>query len=442
MTRLRKTRLAVNLCRLNNFCEIGYNLSSMIDVKLIRENPKEVEKGIKAKGVKADIDVIFKLDEKRRALQTEADTLRQGRHDKDTDREVAKKQKEELKAKEAELEAVSRKLEVALLELPNLPRPDVKAGKSDADNEIIKTVGEPPKFNFKIKDYLELSKIHDLIDMERAAKVSGSRFGYLKNEGVLLEFALIQYGLHLMLKNNFIPVVPPVLVGEKAMQGMGYLEHGGEDETYHFKDEKMFLVGTSEQSVGPMHMDETLLEKDLPRRYVAFSNCFRREAGSYGKDTKGILRVHQFDKLEMVVLAAPDKSDEEHEFLLSLEEQLMQGLMLPYQVVKMCTADLGDPAARKYDIETWIPSEGKYRETHSCSTTTDFQSRRLNIRYKSADGKPQFVHMLNGTVFAIGRTLIAILENYQQKDGTIEVPKVLQPYMNGVKVISRNSSPS
>lgn len=409
----------------------------MIDIKLIRENPKEVKKGVEAKGVKVDVDAILKLDENRRELQTELDTLRRGRHDKEADRETAKKQKDEIKIKEVELKKLAEKLDKLVMGLPNLPRPDVKPGKTEADNEVIKTVGEPPKFNFEPKDYLELAKYHDLIDMERAAKVSGSRFGYLKNEAVLLEFALIQYGLHLMLKNNFIPVVPPVLVGEKAMAGMGYLEHGGEDETYHFKDEKLYLVGTSEQSVGPMHMDETLLEKDLPRRYVAFSNCFRREAGSYGKDTKGILRVHQFDKLEMVVLTTPDKSDEEHELLLSLEEQLMQGLMLPYQVVKMCTADLGDPAARKYDIETWIPSENKYRETHSCSTTTDFQSRRLNIRYKSADGKPQFVHMLNGTVFAIGRTLIAIFENYQQADGTIEVPKVLQPYMNGVKVIGK-----
>ncbi len=407
----------------------------MLNIKFIRENPKEVEKGINAKGVKADINAILKLDEDRRELQTAVDTLRQGRHEQGGDREEAKKKKEELKAKEVELNDLADKLDKLVLELPNLPRPDVKHGKTEADNEIIKTIGEQPKFNFKARDYLELAKIHDLIDMERAAKVSGSRFGYLKNEAVLLEFALIQYGLSLMLKNNFTPVIPPVLVGEKAMQGMGYLEHGGEDETYHFKDEKLYLVGTSEQSVGPMHMDETLAEKDLPKRYVAFSNCFRREAGSYGKDTKGILRVHQFDKLEMVVLTTPDKSDEEHEFLLSLEEQLMQGLMLPYQVVKMCTADLGDPAARKYDIETWIPSEGKYRETHSCSTMTDFQSRRLNIRYKSGEGKPQFVHMLNGTVFAIGRILIAILENYQQADGSIEIPKVLQPYMNGIKVV-------
>lgn len=407
----------------------------MLDIKFIREHPEEVKKGAKAKGVEVDVDVILKLDAERRVLQNEVDTLRQGRHAKTEDREGAKKQKEALKEKESKLKELTDKLDKLILELPNLPRPDVKVGKAEADNEVIKTVGESTKFNFKPKDYLELAKIYDLIDMGRAAKVSGSRFGYLKNEAVLLEFALIQYGLNLCLKNNFIPVVPPVLIGEKAMQGMGYLEHGGEEETYHFKDEKIYLVGTSEQSVGPMHMDEILAEKDLPKRYVAFSNCFRREAGSYGKDTKGILRVHQFDKLEMVVLTTPEKSDAEHEFLLGLEEQLMRGLILPYQVVKMCSADLGDPAARKYDIETWIPSENKYRETHSCSTTTDFQSRRLNTRFKSSDGQPQFVHMLNGTVFAIGRTLIAILENYQQEDGTIEVPKVLQPYMNGIKVI-------
>ncbi len=410
----------------------------MLDIKLIRDNPKEVEKGVEAKGCKIDIKAILDLDEKRRALQTEVDTLRQGRHGKIEDREAAKKQKEVLKSKENELKAVAEKLEVLLLEIPNLPRPDVKVGKDESDNEVIKKVGKPPKFDFKARDYLELAKIHDLIDMERAGKISGSRFSYLKNEAVLLEFALLQYGLSLMLKNNFIPVIPPVLIGERPMRAMGYLEHGGEGETYHLDKDKLYLVGTAEQAVGPMHMDEVMNLKDLPRRYVAFSTCFRREAGSYGKDTRCILRVHQFNKLEMVIYTTPDKSDEENEFILSLEEQLMQGLKLPYQVIKMCTADLGDPAARKYDIEAWIPSEGKYRETHSCSTTTDFQSRRLNIRFKDTDGKSKLVHMLNGTVFS-ERPIIAILENYQQADGSIIIPEVLQSYMNGKTVIRGKS---
>lgn len=407
----------------------------MLDIKYIREHGDEVAKAAKAKGRAIDIKKILKLDEQRRGLQTEIDTLRQGRHDKDADRDAARKNKETLKAKEEELKQASVKLDAGLLEIPNPAKPDVKVGQDESANEVIRVVGKPPKFNFKARDYLELAKLHDLIDIERAGKVSGSRFGYLKNEAALLEFALIQYGLSHVLAEGFIPVIPPVMVSEQPMRAMGYLEHGGEDETYHFEKDKLYLVGTSEQSVGPMHMDETFAAKDLPRRYAAFSTCFRREAGSYGKDTRGILRVHQFDKLEMVVYTTPDKSDEEHERLLALEEKLMQGLELSYQVVKMCTGDLGDPAARKYDLETWIPSEGKYRETHSCSTTTDFQSRRLNIRYKRPDGKSELVHMLNGTVFAIGRTLAAILENYQQADGTIAIPKVLQPYMGGCKII-------
>ncbi|MFH1111690.1 MAG: serine--tRNA ligase [Patescibacteria group bacterium] len=409
----------------------------MLDIKLIRENPKEVEKGAKAKGRQIDIKAILKLDEQKRALQTEVDGLRQGRHAKVEDREVARQAKEQVKNKEKELKEVTEKLEKLLLEIPNLPRPDVKVGKDESENEVLRQVGKPPKFDFKAKNYLELGKLHDLIDTERAAKVSGSRFGYLKSDAVLLEFALLQYGLDLLLKHGFTPVLPPVIINEKAMRAMGYLEHGGEDETYHLEKDKQYFVGTAEQSVGPMHMDEIFAVKDLPKRYVAFSTCFRREAGSYGKDTKGILRVHQFDKLEMVIYTTPDKSDEEHELMLGLEEQLMQGLKLPYQVIKMCTADLGDPAARKYDIEAWIPSEGKYRETHSCSTTTDFQSRRLNIRYKKPDGKFDFVHMLNGTVFAMGRTILAILENYQQADGTIKVPEVLKPYLNGLAVIGK-----
>jgi seryl-tRNA synthetase len=413
----------------------------MLDLKYIRENEKLVQKAIGAKGVKADIGELLELDDARRKLQTIADELRSKQKSFTADnRDEAKAAKVQLKEVEVRLEHASELLDARLKELPNLPRPDVKVGKSETDNEVLRTVGKPPKFDFKPKDYLELAKLHDLVDMERAGKVSGSRFGYLKNEVALLEVALLQYGLSVTLRHGFTPVIPPVFVNEKAMSAMGYLEHGGEEETYHFEKDGLYLVGTSEQSVGPMHMDETFGPNELPRRYVAFSTCFRREAGSYGKDTKGILRVHQFDKLEMVVLTTPEESDAEHEKLLAIEEELMQALKLPYQVIKMCSADLGDPAARKYDIEAWIPSEGKYRETHSCSTTTDFQSRRLNIRFKRPDGKPEFVHMLNGTVFSMNRPIIAILENYQQADGTIAIPEVLQPFMGGQKVIGKAAS--
>ena len=302
----------------------------MLDIKYIREHADGVQKGVAAKGVKADINAILKLDGERRELQTVVDELRQQQKTFGAnDIEAGKVNKAKLKEKEEQLNQVSVKAEAALKELPNLPKADVKVGNSEADNEIIRTVGKIPKFKFQPKDYLELAHQHDLIDMERAAKVSGSRFGYLKNEAALLEFALIQYGLEITRSKGFIPVVPPVLINEEAMEAMGYLEHGGKDETYHLVKDKLYLVGTAEQSIGPMHMNEVLTLNDMPRRYVGFSSCFRSEAGSYGKDTKGILRVHQFDKLEMVVFTTPQESDVELEKLLAIEEELMQGLKLP-----------------------------------------------------------------------------------------------------------------
>ncbi|OGZ76858.1 MAG: serine--tRNA ligase, partial [Candidatus Staskawiczbacteria bacterium RIFOXYA12_FULL_37_10] len=273
-----------------------------------------------------------------------------------------------------------------------------------------------------------------------AGKVAGSRFGYLKNELPLLEFALINLVMDIARNllaqsgEKFVPVIPPVMLKEEMARGTGYFEATDEKEAYYLAEDKMFLAGTSEQPMVAMHANEVLNEKDLPKRYVAFSTCFRREAGSYGKDTKGILRVHQFDKLEMVIFSKQEDSKKEHQLLLSIEEKLMKALGLPYQVINICTGDLGRPAACKYDIETWLPSENKYRETHSTSNCTDFQARRLNIRYKDKSGKMNFAHTLNGTAFAIGRILIMIMENYQQKDGSIRVPKALQKYC-GFKVI-------
>jgi seryl-tRNA synthetase len=284
------------------------------------------------------------------------------------------------------------------------------------------------------KNYMDIGESLDLIDTERAGKVSGSRFGYIKGSLALLEFALIKLVMDTVVKEGFTPVIPPVMVKDQMARGTGYFEATDETEAYYLQEDKMYLVGTSEQSIVAMHSDEILNEKDLPIRYVGFSTCFRREAGSYGKDTRGILRVHQFDKLEMVIFSAPEQSKGEHKLLLQMEEKLMKVLGLPYQVINICTGDLGRPAASKYDIECWLPSEKKYRETHSTSNCTDFQARRLNIRYRDKSGKVGFVHTLNGTAFAIGRILIMIMENYQQKDGSIKVPKVLQKYC-GFKVI-------
>lgn len=346
-----------------------------------------------------------------------------------------KKMKEEAKLKEAELTTVEMELETELHKYPNLLREDVPVGKDETSNEVVRLFMEPTAFSFEPKDHLMLGEDLEMIDVERAAKVSGARFVYLKGDLVLLEFALIQYALSLLGKNGFVPVIPPHIISTSAMSKMGYLDHGGEEEVYHLKNDDAVLIGTSEQAIGPMHMDEMLDETKLPLRYMGFSPCYRREAGSHGRDVRGILRMHQFDKIEMFSFTAPEESDTEHQLLLSMEEQLMQGLKLPHRVLKLCSGDIGAPSARTYDIETWIPSQKMYRETHSTSNTTDFQTRRLNIRVKR-EGKNVLAHALNGTAFAIGRTLIAIMENYQEADGSIVVPEVLRVYM-GKEMISR-----
>lgn len=312
--------------------------------------------------------------------------------------------------------------------LPNTPRPDVPAGDDESGNVILRQVGQVK--DGPSKTYLELVEGPGYIDIKRAAKVSGSRFGYLLGPIAQLEFALVNYAQSVILPAGFTMVVPPVMISEDNMAAMGYLHGGGEEETYHFEKDGLYLVGTSEQSIGPMHRDEVFSAEALPRRYLSFSTCFRREAGSYGKDTKGILRVHQFDKLEMFSLTTPENSDQEHEFLLSLEEKLWQGLDIPYRVLTLCAGDISWPSARTYDIEAWMPGQQQYREVSSTSTTTDFQSKNLNIKVEQG-GKKTYVHMLNGTAFAIGRTLIAIIENYQQPDGSIVIPNVLQPFMGG-----------
>jgi len=284
---------------------------------------------------------------------------------------------------------------------------------------------------------LEIGEGLDLIDVERAAKISGSRSNYLKNEAVMMEFALAGLAFDILTKKGFIPVIPPVMIKEEMAAGTGFLESTDSKEAYIIPEDNLYLIGTSEQSLVAMHAREVFEYKDLPKRYVAFSPCFRREAGSYGRDTKGILRVHQFDKMEMVIFSRQEESQREHQFILSIEERLMQLLKLPYRVVRICTGDMGRPAASQYDIETWLPSENRYRETHSTSNCTDFQSRRLNIRYRDSAGQMQFAHTLNGTAFAIGRTIVAILENYQQKDGSVKIPTVLQKYLK-LKVIKRH----
>jgi len=420
----------------------------MLDIKLIRNNPNLIKDACEKKGFNVDIDLLLETDKKRREiLQALEDMLAQKNKASKEIRRAGPEDKNKIILKMRELDENSDRLNQdsqrlgkefndLMLKIPNIPFEDVPIGQDERDNISIRKVGKKPKFDFQFKDYMELSENLDLIDVKRAAKVSGSRFGYLKKEAALLEFALIKFASDVLTKKGFIPVVPPVMIKPEMALGMGYLEQTGDDEAYFFPKDNLYLVGTSEQSIGAMHANEIFDIKDLPRRYFAFSTCFRRESGSYGKDTKGILRVHQFDKLEMFVFSKPEDSKKEHKLLLSVEEELMKALKIPYQVLRICTGDLGRPAAAKYDIESWVPSENRYRETHSTSNCTDFQARRLNIRYKNEEAKLDFVHTLNGTAFAIGRTIIAIIENYQQKEGSIKVPDVLQKYV-GFKQIKR-----
>ena len=407
----------------------------MLDINFVKENQDLVKKGTKDKGYdSAIVDRVLKVDDARRDLIGKIETLRAERNKLTKyDVEKGKEIKEELRKLEPDLNAIEEELKNLLYQIPNPPASDVPLGKDESENVELRKWGKVKKFDFQAKASFELGEILDVIDTKRGSKVSGTRFGYLKNEAVILEFALINFAFEKLLKENFIPIIPPAMISLESMTGMGYLENGGQENMYVLEKDKMVLVGTAEQSIGPMHKDEILLEKELPKRYVGFSSCFRREAGSYGKDTKGIFRVHQFNKVEMFSFAKPEDSDKEHEYLLSLEEKLIQELELPYRVVKMCSGDLGHPAARKYDIEAWFPSENRYRETHSVSTCADYQARRLNTKFRTKDGKIEFVHMLNGTAFS-ERPILAILENYQQKDGTVEIPKVLQKYTGFKKI--------
>ncbi|MBU4142423.1 serine--tRNA ligase [Patescibacteria group bacterium] len=425
----------------------------MLDIKFIRANKEAVKENAKNRGVKVDIDKLLSLDEQRRQIIVRVETLRANQN-KVSD-EIAKEKNPEtrqmkidemkkIKEKLAEIKnplaGTEKEFESLMLALPNMMQPGTPIGASEKDNVVVREVGKKPKFNFAPRDYMAIAKDLDLIDIERAAKVSGSRFGYLKNAAARLEFALAQLAFEATSKEGFQPVIPPVMIKSEAMKAMGYIDtEADREERYFFPEDDLYLVGTSEQSVGPMHMNEVLDERQLPLRYVSFSTCFRREAGSYGKDTKGILRVHQFDKIEMFVFCQPEKSAAEQKLMISIEEKLMQALKLPYRLMQLCSVDFARPSSATFDIETWFPAEndkaGNYRETHSCSNCTDFQSRRLNIKYKNEKtGKTELVHTLNGTVFS-QRPILSILENYQQADGSVAIPKVLRPWLGKMKKI-------
>jgi seryl-tRNA synthetase len=420
----------------------------VIDVALLRTDPVGLAASFAHRGLDVDVPGLVALDEGRRRARVAAEELRaeQNRTGKEIARlQGAEKQQaiagaadlaERYRVALAEADELDRQFEARWVPLPNPPHASVPKGATDADNVVIKTVGALPGFDFPVLDHVDLGERLGILDMDRGAKVSGSRFGFLKGQAVLLEFALVQWALGRLMAEGFIPVVPPVLVRDQALFGTGFFPGardqvyavGVSDSTGAVAPDELYLVGTAEVPLAGLHADEILDAGDLPRRYAGFSTCFRREAGTYGKDARGIFRVHQFDKVEMFSYCSPERSWEEHESLLAIEESLITALGIPYRVVNVCSGDLGDSAAKKYDIEGWFPGQQAYRELTSCSNTTDFQARRLRIRFRTGGGEPAVAHTLNGTAVAIGRTLIALLENGQQSDGSVVVPEVLRPF--------------
>ena len=398
----------------------------MLDIKYIRENLDLVKAAAINKNREVDWEMLLKLDDRRRELIGKAEGLRADRN-ANTDREKGKQIKQNLKVLEDELREIEEKFNSLMLTVPNVPDASVPIGKDSSGNKEVKRWGKIPQFGFPARDHIALAKDHDLIDFERGAKIGGARAYFLKNEAALLELALMLYTFQKLIAKGYTSLIAPSLVKEFTLVGNGQFPWG-RDEVYAIPKDELFLAGTAEVPVTAYFADEVLEEKDLPKKFVAFSPCFRREAGSYGKDTKGVYRLHQFNKIEQVIISTNDMNNSFtlHEELLANAEEILQDLKLPYRVLLMCTGDMGEPQVKKYDIETWMPGRGDFGETMSNSVMGDFQARRLKIRYRSKDGGIKFCHTLNNTAIASPRILIAIFENYQQKDGSIRIPKVLQ----------------
>ena len=414
----------------------------MIDIKFIRENPDAVRASQKGRGEDTSIvDQLLKLDETRRTAITEFETLRAEQNtlsksvgaakgdEKTALLANAKDLADKVKAADTKRAEIEAQVNAMAMQLSNVLDPEAPIG-GEADFVVIEHVGTPRDFTkdgFEPKDHVELGKLLGAIDTERGAKVAGSRSYYLTGMGALLEFALVNYAISSATKSGFTPVIPPVLVNPAAMEGTGFLGQAAEN-VYHLERDDVYLVGTSEVPLAAMHMDEILPAEKLPLRYAGYSTCFRREAGTYGKDTRGIIRVHQFDKVEMFSFCKPEEAKEEHKRILQWEKDFLNAMEIPYRVIDVASGDLGSSANRKFDIEAWIPTQGTYREVTSTSNCTEFQARRLNIRYKDSDGT-KAIATLNGTLVAIPRMIVAILENHQNADGSVNVPKALQPFL-------------
>jgi seryl-tRNA synthetase len=413
----------------------------LLNLRAIREDPEPIRAALARReaGLADDLDHLIELDRERRKVTIEVEELRaeQNRGSKAVgtasgeEREQLIKSLRQVSERLAELEPRLASLDEEVLRLvgrlPNPPHESVPEGQTEEDNELVRKAGEAPTFAFEPKDHVDLGQKLGIIDLERGARVSGSRFTYLMDGAVWTQWALVRYCMDVLGARGFVPVVPPVLVREEAMFGTGFLP-AAEAQIYVTRDDDLYLAGTSEVPLAALHQDEILDPERLPRRYAGYSTCFRREAGTYGKDIRGIFRLHQFDKVEMFSFAAPESSWDEHEFLLSCQEEIVRGLGLPYQVVLVSAGQMGNAAAKQYDIEVWLPGQGRYRELTSCSNCTDFQARRLECRVRFEGGN-QTAHTLNGTACAVGRTLIALLENFQRKDGSVPLPESLHPYL-------------
>lgn len=410
----------------------------MLDIKFIRENPDKVKKGVADKQHDPSVvDKVLEIDEKKRKLLSEIESLRADKNKAaDTkDIEKGKEVKKELQKKEPELKKLEEELATALNEIPNIPSPKSPIGKDEKENVEVRKWGEPRKFDFEPKDHLELGKNLGILDFETGAKVTGSQFYFLYGDGALLELALVSYAFELLSKEGFMPVITPDLAKSRYYLGTGYMPKGNEAQTYTITGEDLGLIATAEVTLAGKHADEIIPEDKLPLKYIGYSHCFRQEAGAYGKYSKGLYRVHEFTKAEMFIYAKPEESDSMHEHILAMEEKIYQNLDLPYRVLEMCTGDLGAMAARKFDIEAWMPTRGEYGEVTSTSNCTDYQARNLNIKLRRKDGKTEYLHMLNGTAIATSRTPLAILENYQQEDGSVVIPEVLRKWMGKDRIV-------
>jgi seryl-tRNA synthetase len=431
----------------------------MIDIQFIREHPEEVAEKSKQKGYEVDVAALLASDSRRRELLTKVEELRaernqlnesfKGRAPEASELDAGKKIKDQLSSLEDELKTAESDFISRLKTVPNMPAADVPIGASEAENVVAKEVGDKPQLDFQPKSHWQIAEARGLIDKERAAKVSGSRFAYIKGDLVLLQMAIMQFvyqtltseesikkiiqqfGLENTSAKPFIPVLPPAMIKTEVYDAMDRLEPRDDRYAVGEDEDNLWLQGSAEHTLGPMYMDEILPAGDLPLRYLGFLTSFRREAGTYGKDTEGIIRMHQFDKMEMESFSSAEQGLSEHLLMVAIQEYLVQQLKLPYRVLQKCTADIGKPNVRGIDIEVWMPGQNMYKETHTADFMTDYQSRRLRTRSQKPNSPPEFIHTNDATAFAMGRTLVAIIENYQNQDGSITVPEVLRTFMGG-----------